>query len=342
MSDSKALQTEKLRQHGYKLKLGEFHRYTGDQPVKKRNKKYVSTKKKIRDLERFINREGVPQEIVDAKKKDIFELKQKVRYKKEALRNFTKYKQIRFHERKKCLRRRKKAEKEIEKIKKRIIGVDETIEQFEAKKEEDIKEQQVIIDQCDDDLIYINEFPIQHKYISLYTTNEMPEEILQKREKLRETIFKQRHAREQFRKREMKITDKDGNNEENEVEPAKQVKKNVEPVDTFFVEEDQEVEPDEFQRIVDKTGKVIKIENPNKGYKRQKVSESDHGSRPRQNNRFDRSNNRGGRFASKGKSFNDTKPKKEAKAQPIKIKARTYRVSAANLATGNKKQHIKF
>lgn len=342
MADSKALQTEKLRQHGYKLKLGEFHRYTGDLYKRKPDKKYVSDKKKVRDLQRFLSREGLPQEIIEAKKNEIFELKKKVRNKKEALRNFAKYKQIRFHERKKCLRRRKKAEKEIEQIKKRMIGVDETIEQLEAKKEEEIRAQQAIIEQCDNDLIYINEFPIQHKYISLYTTNEMPEEILQKRDKIRESIFKQRHARAQFRKREMKTTDIDGKNEETEVEPVKKFNQIEEPIDTFFVEGDQEVEEDEFQRIVDKSGKVIKIEKPDKGYKRQKVNESDHGSRPRQNSRFDRSNDRGGRFAGKNNSFNDTKPKKPVKAQPIKIKARTYRVSTANLTAADKKQHIKF
>lgn len=75
MDEQKTLQTERLRQHGYKLKLGDYHRYIGQEEKKSRKHKYVSNKKKIRDLERLINKEGMPKEIIEAKKKDLTELR---------------------------------------------------------------------------------------------------------------------------------------------------------------------------------------------------------------------------------------------------------------------------
>ena len=70
---------EKLQKHGYKLKLGQFHRYTGKHQPQHKSKRKPSTRKKIRDLERLITKEGMPQEIVEAKKKDIDELKRQLR-----------------------------------------------------------------------------------------------------------------------------------------------------------------------------------------------------------------------------------------------------------------------
>lgn len=141
---------EQHQAHGYKLKLGQFHRFTGKKPVdKKRNQ---STRKKIRDLERLVTKEGMPAEIIEAKTKDLLELKKQLRYKKWALRNYTKYKQIRLNEKKKCMRRQKRAEKEIKAINNRIIKEGQTMKEWEEQKEEDTKEQQEILVQLEKDI----------------------------------------------------------------------------------------------------------------------------------------------------------------------------------------------
>ena len=54
-----------------KLKLGQFHR---NATFKKKNRK-VTTKKQIRDIERLLDREGVPEEVRKAKKAQLVELK---------------------------------------------------------------------------------------------------------------------------------------------------------------------------------------------------------------------------------------------------------------------------
>jgi hypothetical protein len=98
----------------------------------------------------------------------------------------------------------------------------------------------------------------------------------------------------------------------------------IEASDTFFVPSDQEVEEDEYTRLVDKVGKVIKIQRPNvKGEFSTSNSKNNEIKKPYEKPRA---------FPNKGKP---------AKPQPIKIKARNYRVSNANLATA-KKTHVKF
>lgn len=57
-----------------------IQRYTGKHQPQHKGKRKPSTKKKIRDLERLISKEGMPQEIIEAKKKDIEELKKELRY----------------------------------------------------------------------------------------------------------------------------------------------------------------------------------------------------------------------------------------------------------------------
>lgn len=228
------------------------------------------------------------------------------------------------------MRKRKKAEKEIEKIKNRIIEEGQNIEDFEAKKAEDIKAQQEIIDQCDKDMDYITYFPINHKYISIYSQNEMPPEVAAKVVKLRDIVAKQKHAKEMFKKREMKQADKEENPE---VLDTKIVKETKEPeIDPFFVEGDAPVEDDEYKRIVDKTGKVIKVEEPGKA--KEKKFERRH------DNKFNKWNNDKPRNQ-KNFQRQSSKPKNEQN-QPMKIKARSYRVSNVNLASEKKKSHVKF
>lgn len=77
-----------------KLKLGQFHRFTND--FKKDKKRQPSTKKKIRDLERFIAREGLPEDIKQAKQKELKDLKKQEKAKSEAEKFELRYKKIKF------------------------------------------------------------------------------------------------------------------------------------------------------------------------------------------------------------------------------------------------------
>jgi hypothetical protein len=101
-----------------------------------------------------------------------------------------------------------------------MIKEGQTIDEWEEEKENDMKKQQEVIEQLDKDLgncfhpmyscfiEYIMYFPKEHKYISLYTTNEMPEEVMKKREELREIVNTQRLSHANFKRREMKMVDK--------------------------------------------------------------------------------------------------------------------------------------
>lgn len=73
--------------------MGKFHRYTNQYKGKKRT---PTNKKKIRDLERLINKVGMPEEIKLAKKKELKEYKKLAKKKDEAELFELKYKKIKF------------------------------------------------------------------------------------------------------------------------------------------------------------------------------------------------------------------------------------------------------
>ncbi len=75
------------------LKMGQFHRYT-NQGIKK--KRVPTNKKKLRDLERMLNKEGIPEELKLAKRAELKELKKQEKKKKEAEMFELKYKKIKF------------------------------------------------------------------------------------------------------------------------------------------------------------------------------------------------------------------------------------------------------
>lgn len=327
-------QNEGPKPHGYKLALGQFHRYTGPNDRPKQKKRHISLKKKVRDLKRLLEREGLPKEIIEAKKKDLDELKGQFKHRKNALRNAAKYREIRLNEKKKCYRIRKRAEKEIANIKNKMIGQDQTYEEFEAEKESLIKAQQDIIDQCDKDLVYINNFPPSEKYISLYIKTEMPEDVLKKREELRQKAEKQRHSKEVFKRREMKMADKERDDiiQEEPEQKKSHKKKKEEELDNFFVESDAEVERDEYDRIVDKNGKVIKVAQPNRKIQYEGDKKDSYIVDHRKPQLLFQNNSR-------NQSRGHAKP---PKPQQIKIKARSYRAQSTAATNSKKKQHIKF
>jgi hypothetical protein len=81
-------------------------------------------------------------------------------------------------------------------------------EEFEKLKEKEIGEQNEILAQTDKDQDYITYFPLNEKYISLYIKTEMPEEVLAKRELLREKAHKLKQQKMGVKRREMKLADK--------------------------------------------------------------------------------------------------------------------------------------
>jgi hypothetical protein len=277
----------------------------------------------------MVKREGMPAEIVESKKKDLKKLKQEQTYKKNAIRNQSKYRAIRLNEKKKWDRARKRCDKQIQVIQNKIIPEGMEYEEFEKLKEKEIGEQNEILEQTDKDQDYITYFPLNEKYISLYIKTEMPEEVLAKRELLREKAHKLKMQKMGVKRREMKLADK----VDDEVTGDKyDQKKPREVSDTFFVPSDQEVEEDEYTRIVDKVGKVIKIEDPIRARIQRSKEKGAYSTSYSNNNENKKPYEKPRAFPNKGKP---------AKPQPIKIKARNYRVSNANLATA-KKTHVKF
>lgn len=89
--------------------MGKFHRYE----ISKPKKRVVPNKKKIRDLERLLAKtEGKMPEDVRAKKlEELKEMKRGEKSKKEAEKFESRYKKIKFFERKKIIKRLDKIEK---------------------------------------------------------------------------------------------------------------------------------------------------------------------------------------------------------------------------------------
>ena len=80
--------------------MDKFHRLA----YKVNKKRQVPLKKKIRDLERLINKEGMPEDIKKAKMASLKELKKGEKKKKEALLFELRYKKIKFFEKKKIIK----------------------------------------------------------------------------------------------------------------------------------------------------------------------------------------------------------------------------------------------
>ena len=91
--------------------MDEFHRKI----VKSKGHRTTTDKKKIRDIERLLAKEGIPQEIKDKKLADLKLLKKDAKSKKEAERFDLRYKKIKFVEKRKVIRRIEQAKDEKDK-----------------------------------------------------------------------------------------------------------------------------------------------------------------------------------------------------------------------------------
>lgn len=99
------------------LKMNKFHRVIkehhgdGSQKAKRR----ASDKKQIRDIERLLDREGLPQEIRAKKLEDLKNLKKQLRHKQQAEKFEDRYKKIKFFEKRKVIRKLEQIDKAIKK-----------------------------------------------------------------------------------------------------------------------------------------------------------------------------------------------------------------------------------
>ena len=128
-----------------KLKLGEFHRNN----IAKKKSRKPSLKKQLRDTQRLLERQGLPDEVKLAKQGSSKELKVKLKKQQEAVRFDLRYKKIKFTEKRKIIRKLEQFSK----------GLKETPED-----ESLLKKQK----QYKDYLTYINHYPPLWKYISLF------------------------------------------------------------------------------------------------------------------------------------------------------------------------------
>ena len=85
------------------LVLDEFHKPI-HKPKDNKAKRKQTDKKRLRDLERMVAREGMPQEIKQAKIQEMKDIKKLIKSKKEAVKFETKYKKIKFVEKRKVIR----------------------------------------------------------------------------------------------------------------------------------------------------------------------------------------------------------------------------------------------
>lgn len=142
-----AQQNKRLRSKGSSLEMAQFID-AGANKIKKR----------IRDLERLLSRkrDSLPDTIIVEKERTLEALKfelENAKLKSKVKDNAKKYHMVRFFERKKALRKYKKALKAVEELK-------------ENEKSKDALLQSKI------DLCYVVNFPKTEKYIALYPTGE--------------------------------------------------------------------------------------------------------------------------------------------------------------------------
>ena len=124
-----------------KLRLGDFHRNATFKPRQRK----VTTKKQIRDIERLLDREGLPEEVRKAKKAQLVQLKKEAKKKREAELFESKYKKIKFTEKRKVIR-------QMESIKSGLSTSKDLSDQHRVGMQESLKELQ-------DQLTYINFYP---------------------------------------------------------------------------------------------------------------------------------------------------------------------------------------
>lgn len=167
------------------LKLGEFHRNN----IGKKGTRKPTLKKQIRDIERLIEREGIPEEIKNAKKSQLRDLKKQLKKQKEALKFDLKYKKIKFGEKRKLIRNMEKTKK--------------ALAEAELKNDANAKKEcEATLKVQNDQLTYINHFPVMWKYISLFPSVDT-EESKKQREATMAKVLKMAEVKRQIKEKDL-------------------------------------------------------------------------------------------------------------------------------------------
>lgn len=174
-----------------RLNVNKFHKL-----VAKNKDRKPSSKKKLRDLQRFVDREGLPAEIKAAKIAEIKELKKQIKEKNEAQKFQLKYKKVKFIEKRKVIRHLQLVEKEL---------------RHSPDSQELMKQKQ----DWQNKLTYIDNYPPTWKYISLFAKSGDPEKDKatdQLRDDHMQKILKTIEIKAKIREKE--LVEADGEDEE--------------------------------------------------------------------------------------------------------------------------------
>jgi hypothetical protein len=210
-----------------KLKLSKFHRVV----IKKQ--RTSTNKKRIRDLERMLAKleTKMPADVKQAKLKELKELKKDEKSKREAEKFESRYKKIKFFEKKKIIRR---------------------LEQLEKQSDADVEEKK----RYKDYLIYVNNFPETKKYIALFP-KEDSEKSKEKRDIMLAKILKIVDVKNKIREKELLEIDKPEQiDESDEEKKTKNKVKEIEKRDAFFASEVKASKSME-KKVVQRNGFII-------------------------------------------------------------------------------------
>ena len=91
-----------------KIEMDEFHRV-----IKQKGSRTQTDKKKIRDIERLLSRQGLPDAIREKKLADLKQLKKELKSKNQAEKYEERYKKVKFIEKRKVIRKLENIEKSL-------------------------------------------------------------------------------------------------------------------------------------------------------------------------------------------------------------------------------------
>ncbi|EAS02703.2 hypothetical protein TTHERM_00347930 (macronuclear) [Tetrahymena thermophila SB210] len=284
--------SKKIKKPKNKLNLNKFH-----QPIFKKESEGKLLKKKARDLQRLVEKEGVAEEIIESKKVELQEVTSKLEQRKKKQKRLErkvkflqqKYKSVMNVEMKKVLRSLEKNEKLIS----QTLDDEKRNDLFAKKKELQMKYN------------YIKYFPKDKKYLSLFP-NQENEKMVALRNKIMKEIQSRIEQKEKYlnkieldpknkeelenkqkdKKQKKKVEQseeseedsqmdiekdsEDDSSEEDEEKEVKMPKLGKKHVDNFFVAPNSGVDEKSQVKIIGKDGRVLKTEQ-----KKKALSDSD-------------------------------------------------------------------
>jgi len=193
-------------------------------------------------MTRMLNKPNLPEEIKEAKSKELAVMKRQLKDKRKTTflsqKIDLKYRKIKFFEKRKIIRKLTQAETKLKKLQ-QGEDIGESLEDVETYKQ-----------LVKDDLNYVNFYPKGEKYISLFPNKEKDDEkAIAKREEMRATV---KDLLDQRSKKIAKMIEKNISGVLN--------KKKTNRVEEFLMEEEAEEEDIDFKptMIVDKKGRIIR------------------------------------------------------------------------------------